>query len=290
MKDQAEALRSKLSLGENIHERKGQPETKVLGVVSGKGGVGKSNFVVNFALELQNRGKKVLIFDLDIGMANIDILLGQTSKFSIVDLLEEEMSIWEIIEKTPHHVSYIAGGSGLTNVFEMNQSYKNHFMDELQSIEDHFDYIIFDMGAGASKSSFQFLLAAHDIILLTTPEPTSITDGYAMIKHIYLEDSNLPISIVVNRVINGKEGKVTANNIIHVCKQFLSKEVKYIGAIPDDQAVLKAVRSQIPYIYESPNAKASQAMKKVVTEYIDDQFEDKQRHHHFLTKLKGLFK
>lgn len=291
MKDQADALRNRVTIARKSRSVIERDETKVIGVVSGKGGVGKSNFVVNFSLELQNQGQNVLIFDLDIGMANIDILLGQTSRLSIVDLLEGELPIWDIVEKTPDGISYIAGGSGLRDVFEMNDHRKEHFMSQLQVMNEHYDYIIFDMGAGASKSSFQFLLAAHEIILLTTPEPTSVTDAYAMIKHIHVEDGEVPLSIVVNRTLNKNEGNTTAQNILNVSTRFLQKEVHYLGAIPDDNSVRKAVRSQRPFILDAPNSKPAAAIKKIAKNYTASKYEEEiDRYQYFLSKVKRLFK
>ncbi|MGJ9381428.1 MinD/ParA family protein [Salipaludibacillus sp. CF4.18] len=267
MRDQADSLRNQLLVADEGNE-KSNTSIQVISVVSGKGGVGKSNFVVNFALGLQKRNKNVLIIDLDIGMANIDILLGQSSKYSIVDMLEQEMSIWSIVEKGPLGLSYVAGGSGLTRLFEMNKEKADFFYRQIESLESSFDYILLDMGAGVTTSSLHFLLSSHEILLVTTPEPTSITDAYAMIKFIHLEDEEIPISMVVNRAFSKKEADRTAENVINVTNRFLNKSITYLTYIPNDDTVLKAVRSQQPFLLLAPNSKCSKAIENTIDVFI----------------------
>ncbi|MDQ0253694.1 flagellar biosynthesis protein FlhG [Evansella vedderi] len=264
MKDQADVLRERMA-----YVRQGAiKNTKVIAVVSGKGGVGKSNFVVNFAIALQQLNKKVLVFDLDIGMANVDILLGRTSFQSIVDMLEKDLNIREIIEDGPEGLTFVSGGSGLTELFEMNQQKIDIFIKQLFLLQQDYDYIIFDMAAGVSNDSLQFLLSAHEVILVTTPEPTSITDAYATIKYIHSQDKKLPISLVVNRIHDRREGPLTAENMAAVCSKFLGKEITHLSTIPDDEAVSKAVRSQTPFILKSPRAESSKAIKETAKSYI----------------------
>lgn len=291
MNDQAEALRNQLLFSEKKNEN-GNAETKVIAVVSGKGGVGKSNFVVNFALGMQKRNKNVLIIDLDIGMANIDILMGQSSAYTIVDMLEQEISIWSVIEKGPLDISYVAGGSGLRRLFEMNKEKADFFYRQIQSLESSYDYILLDMGAGATSSSLHFLLSSHEILLVTTPEPTSITDAYAMIKFICMEDREIPISMVINRAFSKREAEQTAKNIISVATKFLDKQIRYLAFLPNDEIVLKAVRLQQPFLLLAPNSKPSKAMVATVNIFLgsEENYDkgEKQDLRSFLSKLKGF--
>ncbi|RKL69013.1 cobyrinic acid a,c-diamide synthase [Salipaludibacillus neizhouensis] len=290
MRDQADSLRNQLLVADEGNE-KSNTSIQVISVVSGKGGVGKSNFVVNFALGLQKRNKNVLIIDLDIGMANIDILLGQSSKYSIVDMLEQEMSIWSIVEKGPLGLSYVAGGSGLTRLFEMNKEKADFFYRQIESLESSFDYILLDMGAGVTTSSLHFLLSSHEILLVTTPEPTSITDAYAMIKFIHLEDEEIPISMVVNRAFSKKEADRTAENVINVTNRFLNKSITYLTYIPNDDTVLKAVRSQQPFLLLAPNSKCSKAIENTIDVFIGRDKKDSGKlitMGTFLSKLKSF--
>lgn len=285
MNDQAENLRKLLHMSHS--EKK---ETKVIAVVSGKGGVGKSNFSLNFALQLSKKGKKVLLFDLDIGMANVDILMGVSSKFSIVDMIDRDLSILDIIEDGPEGLSFIAGGSGLTTSFQLNPRKLSRFLQQLEQINGSYDYFIFDMGAGATKDSLQFILASHQIFVVTTPEPTSVTDAYAMIKYIQMKDRVIPISLVVNRAETAIEGKKTFDNLKLVTEQFLKKQIDLIGVIPNDPLVLKAVKVQKPFLLMGPDSKPSKALKEIVDEFLGEKKINEQAIlGSFVTKFKSFF-
>ncbi|MBU9714534.1 MinD/ParA family protein [Evansella tamaricis] len=285
MNDQAADLRVKMKRALDNSEEK--IETKVVAVASGKGGVGKSSFTINFALGLQNHGKKVLIIDLDIGMANVDILLGITSSYSIVDMLQDTLPIEEIIVEGPLGLSFVSGGSGLTEIFSMDQLKLDYFIQQISSLAKY-DYIFFDIGAGISINSLQFLLSAHEIFIITTPEPTAITDAYAMIKFIHLEDENIPLSLIVNRVRHYREGLSTATNVSNVCKEFLEKEIIHLISIPEDEMVWKGVRSQSPSIILAPSASSSLAIDEGVLRYLQgsDREETRSSITGFITKLR----
>lgn len=293
MNDQADALRNRMIRAKTSLETEDKKNTKIIAVVSGKGGVGKSNFVVNFSLGLQKKNKRVLIIDLDIGMANIDILLGQSSTYSIVDMIQKEMSIWSVIEKGPLGLSYIAGGSGLSEVFEMNEEKSNFFYHQIEALEQEYDYIFFDMGAGVTNSSFHFLLSSHEVFLVTTPEPTSITDAYGMIKYIDIKEKELPISMIVNRAHSKKDGERTSQNVLNVTKTFLNKDIHLLATLPDDEIVWKAVRAQQPFFLFSPRSKPSAAIEKAVNNYlyvVEQKSNNKDKSiDSFIKKLKGFF-
>ncbi|MFV8827169.1 MinD/ParA family protein [Alkalihalobacterium sp. APHAB7] len=287
MNDQAETLRKLMENNE------GQSDTKVISIVSGKGGVGKSNFSINFSLGLSQAGKRVLLFDLDIGMANVDILMGVSSKYNIVDMIENELTIWDIIEKGPENVSFVSGGSGFTQLFKLNEQKFGRFVTQLESLMSHFDYIIFDMGAGVSEDSIQFILSANEAIVVTTPEPTSITDAYAMLKYINSKNDTIHCSLIVNRTETEKEGQVTAQNFQRVVKQFLHKDIAYLGSIPNDKVVTKAVRSQKPFLLFDPKAKSSRAVELMVQVFLGKQGTGTgQQHTHFqsfVQRFTGFF-
>lgn len=265
MNDQAKNLRRMLDMANE--ELKA---THVLAVVSGKGGVGKSNFSLNFAIELIKIGKKAIVFDLDIGMANVDILMGISSKYTILDMIENELSIWDIIEEGPEKLSFIAGGSGLNSMFQLNPQKVLRFTQQLELINGKYDYIIFDMGAGVSKNGLQFVLSANEVIVVSTPEPTSVTDAYAMLKHIQIKDRELPISLLINRADSISEGTKTFENLKLVTQQFLQKEVRLMGIIPNDPIVLKAVKAQIPFVLYAPDSKSTRAVKEIALEYTGE--------------------
>lgn len=268
MRDQAASLREKLELH---HLTK---PAKTIAVVSGKGGVGKSNLALNFALELTNNGRKVLLFDLDVGMGNIEILLGKSSNKSIVQLFSRSCPIEEVIEEGPNALSYVAGGSGLAEIFTMDESKYHFFLAQFPKLLDTYDFIIFDMGAGISEGSAHFVLAADECIVVTTPEPTSLTDAYAMIKHVLQKSPDMSISLLVNRAASIKAGEQTIKRLSHVVSQFLQKNIKTLGIVPEDKKVRQAVSDQIPFILSNRKGAAAVAVKDIVEQYLGDKQEE----------------
>lgn len=284
-KDQAASLRQKMN---QINRTK---QAKTIAVVSGKGGVGKSNFTINFALKLIEKNKSVLIIDLDIGMGNIDILLGLQSRYSIVQMYENHLSIHDIIEVGPKSIAYISAGSGLSTVFNMDEAKLNYFLDQFNQISSEYDYIFFDMGAGATNESLAYILAADECILVTTPEPTSMMDGYAMIKHIHNKNDQLPFYLLINRADSIKEGKQVIRRLQKVTSYFLAKQIEALGVLPDDKKVSKAVISQVPFVLYDPLAQASRAIDQIVNQYLTDTIDlDKKAPSSFITKLKKFIK
>jgi flagellar biosynthesis protein FlhG len=279
MKDQAEELRLKL----RRNAEKKIPKT--IAVVSGKGGVGKSNFSLNFSISLAQKGYSVLLFDLDMGMGNLDILMGETSEYSIIDFFEKSVPLKEIIVNSPQKISYITGGTGLSKLVELDADMVEHFLHELSGVMDHYDYVVFDMGAGISNHSLQFILSVQEIIVITTSEPTSITDAYAMMKHIHLLDQSLPFNLVVNRIQTEKEGKQTYNRLANVLKTFLGRELAFLGMIPDDRAVQKAVKSQTPFILFNGRSQAAKSLKEM-TEFYCNRDANHRKASSFIARMK----
>src|SRR5699024_3760068 len=208
MRDQARQLRNKMS--------REQKKAKTIAIVSGKGGVGKSNTVLNIAIALQQRGKKTLIIDLDVGMGNIDILIGSESKYSIVQLFNEFMPLHDIIEIGPCDVSYVAGGTSLNELMQLDETKLNFFFEQYEQIVYEYDYIFLDLGAGVSESSMSFILASDECIIVTTPEPTSIMDAYSMIKHIVLKDREKRLYVVMNRSQRMHDGQKALNKFSEI--------------------------------------------------------------------------
>jgi len=281
MSDQATILREKLQFAN-------QPKSKVIGIVSGKGGVGKSNFSLNFAISLCQKSKKVLLLDFDVGMGNIDVLLGTVTNLSIIDIFNKNLTIRDIMNIGPDGLKYISGGSGLSNIFSLSESRLSHLFNELETAMEEFDYIIFDMGAGVSEQTIKLLSAMHEIFVITTPEPTAIMDAYAMIKHLVLNQVRAKLSIVVNRINSQKEGESVHFRLEQAIKHFMNVEVNLLGMIYDDPSVRKAVISQKPFILHSPSSQPSKNIEFISKKYVNEDFNE-QPSHSFIHRMKSLF-
>lgn len=279
MHDQAERLRSKLTTQKK--------QAKTIAFASGKGGVGKSNTALNFAIELQQQNKSVLLFDLDIGMGNIDILLGNRSEHSIVNFFADFMPIRGIIELGPVGLSYIAGGANLNDLIHLDEEKLNYFFDQYNLLAHSYDYIIFDLGAGVSSATLSFILAADECFMITTPEPTSITDAYSVVKQVVIHNKELPIHLIMNRCHNMREAKQSVDRFKQVVTNFLATDVVQTSLLPDDKAVTNAVMKQSPYIISAPRSAISRRLKKIVADFLIEDNESKQKStRSFIEKLK----
>lgn len=266
MLDQAEALRHRvLSHSEGLGR-----QTRILTVTSGKGGVGKSNFSLNFALALQKRGHRVLLFDADIGMGNIDVLLGLPASYNLFHLLKRDKSIWEIIQEGPGGLRFIAGGSGFKDLIRLSDEELEYFASEIAKLYGEVDYVLFDTGAGLSKETLRFIRAADETIVVTTPEPTSITDAYALMKMVTTMGEQAAFRLVVNRVGDDREGRQTADNIRQVAKTYLSLELPVLGFVPDDTHVSKAVKKQTALSNLYPDCPAARGIDGIAAEYLNE--------------------
>ncbi|PYI50385.1 MinD/ParA family protein [Paenibacillus flagellatus] len=267
MSDQAQSLRNLVRTQSDRTTR----TTQIVTVTSGKGGVGKSNFTLNFALTLQKQGYKVLVFDADIGLANIDVLMGISPKYSLYHLLKREKTIWEIIQKGHNELEFIAGGSGFNDLMRLTEAEVDYFADQVNQLNGHVDYIIFDTGAGLSQETLKFIVAANETIVVTTPEPTAITDAYAIIKMVNSLGHDVRFQLVVNRVTEAHEGKQTADKISLVAKQFLHINIPTLGFVEDDASVSKAVKKQVPFTVAFPTSAASRSIERLAQRFVSGQ-------------------
>jgi flagellar biosynthesis protein FlhG len=267
VEDQAEKIRE-------LMKAKGTPgdggsssakKTRIITVASGKGGVGKTNTSVNMALAYARMGKKVVVMDADLGLANVNVILNMIPKWNLFHVIRKQKTMREILVETEYGISIVAGASGFSKIANLTTEERATFIEELSTLANA-DIIIIDTGAGVSINVIDFIVASDDAVIITTPEPTAITDAYGIIKIIATEVDNLNIGIklIVNRVKSVAEGKKVADRLIGIASQFLNTKVDYLGFIYDDPIVSQAVLKQKPFMVIDPKAKASQCIQHIV--------------------------
>jgi len=241
---------------------------RVIAVTSGKGGVGKTNIVGNLAIAFQRMGKKVLIFDADLGLANIDIIFGIHPQDNIDAVIRGEKKLSEIIVQGPEGVSIIPASSGIEEVANLTEGQKLNLLGEFDNLNDKFDIMLIDTGAGISSNVVYFNLAAQERLVVVTPEPTSITDAYALLKVMFSRYGTKEFSILMNMVKDDKEAKSVFKNLSNVADKFLvGISLDYAGFIPVDDTLKKAVIKRQPVICAYPRAEASQRIN-ALAEYL----------------------
>ncbi len=241
----------------------------VLSITSGKGGVGKTNLSVNIACLLGQMGKKVLLLDADLGLANVDVLLGMTPPKNIFNIFNEGASLKDVLFRTPYGFSILPASSGVSEMLTLNSGQKMTLLDSLDSLEEDIDYLIADTGAGIHDNVIYFNIAAQERLVVLTPEPTSLTDAYALIKVLSTKYAVNQFRIVVNMADSAKQATDVYARLSAACDRFLDNiSLDYIGFVPKDGAVRKSVIMQKPFSLTHPAAPATQALHKVVSNII----------------------
>jgi flagellar biosynthesis protein FlhG len=259
MADQAERLRTIIKDATNVAQPVNPTRSaRVIAVTSGKGGVGKTNFSANVGIALAQLGKRVLLVDADLGLANADVVLGVTPKYHLGHVLSGEKKVSEVIQDGPAGLKILAGGSGDYRLANLSESSLESCVTSFNEIEKELDFIILDTGAGISRSVLKFVLAAEEVIVVTTTEPTSITDAYGVIKVIATTDPRIPIWVVVNMARDATEGKQVMERLRTVSQRFLGITLANIGFITWDQTVSKAVKEQQPFLIGHPRSTVAQ--------------------------------
>ena len=273
--DQAEQLRI-IKANKQI-----RPTARVITVTSGKGGVGKSNMSINLAIQFRKMGKRVVILDADFGLANIEIMFGAVPKHNLCDLVYEGKSISDIITQGPMGVGFISGGSGIAGMSNLGKDALTCIIQNLAELDALTDVIIVDTGAGISDSVLEFLVASGEVLLVTTPEPTSITDSYSLLKALYrhprFEEDYTKVKMVANRVDNVKEGQILFDKLNAVVTRYLKTPMEYLGCVPQDPQVVQAVMQQVPVSIQTPGAKSSQAYERIARRLCDKAQEEQKR-------------
>ena len=266
MNDQAQELRKMVGRHSNPSAVVPSSGTRIITVTSGKGGVGKTNLSTNLAITYAQAGKRVVLMDADLGLANVNVILGIIPKYNLYHLVRKQRNLEEILIDTDYGIKIVAGASGFAKIANMTADDRQTFIVEMSKLTD-VDIIIIDTGAGISDNVLSFIAAAQESIIITTPEPTAITDAYGIIKIIATEIPNIKEApkLLVNRVKSATDAQRVSKRIIDISNQFLNIEVDYIGYIYEDDAVRQAVLRQTPFSVMSPKSKASTCVRHIMS-------------------------
>lgn len=267
--DQVQQLRNIIKQ-QNMQQ---QHLARVITVTSGKGGVGKSNMSVNMAIQLSRLGKKVIILDADFGLANVEVMLGTRPKYNMADMIFGGKDIRDVICKGPENIGFISGGSGIKELSNLSKDQISGIINMMYGLDSLADIIIIDTGAGISDAVIDMVLASSEVLLVTTPEPTSITDAYALLKTINktpgFNAENTRIRMIGNRTLNMSDGYDLYNKLNSVVERFLNMKMEYLGAVPFDVNLTKAVMRQQPVSIAYPNTPAVKSIKAMAKTLID---------------------
>ena len=245
---------------------------RVITVTSGKGGVGKSNVSVNLAIQFKKLGKKVIIFDADFGLANVEVIFGIVPKYNMFDMIYNNKDITEVLTSGPLGIEFISGGSGVQELLRLDKNQLAYMIEKLYELDRLADIIIIDTGAGISDSVLDFVAASSEVLLVTTPEPTSITDAYAVLKAIKRRHDNVDqklINLLVNRIDTIAEGKEIFNKLNKVTNKYLDLELTNIGYLPNDKHLVKAVVEQKPVSILFPKSIITKGFEELADRMIN---------------------
>ena len=283
MIDQAARLRQLVNNNEEeqqpianvITEEKQHPVARVITVTSGKGGVGKSSLSVNLALQLQSAGKRVVILDADFGLANVEIMMGIRPKYTLADLMFKGKNLRDVVTEGPKGVGFISGGSGIQELSQLTREQIVYLTEKLVELDEIADVIIVDTGAGISDMVLEFLTSSTEILLVVTPEPTSITDAYALLKALNNKaefcKEHTAIKMVANKATNEQDGRNLYEKMNAVIQKFLSIELEFLGTVPKDDLQSLAIIQQAPISISNPNAPSARGFATVAKKLNDTQ-------------------
>ena len=266
--DQASRLR------QLVQSENKMPTSRVITVTSGKGGVGKTTMSVNLALEMVKKGKKVVILDADFGLANVEVMLGIRPKYNLLDLIHNNLKISDIITTGPNGIGFISGGSGVSELADLDNVKIRLLINKLIELDNMYDVVIIDTGAGITDSVMEFVMVSPEVLLVVTPEPTSITDAYSLLKVLRRRKDFNPIYkniyVIANRVKDDNEGLEIYSKINTVSSKFLNTNLKYLGAVIQDKNASMAVIEQKPIVMSFPNSVSAKCIGELTSKLVND--------------------
>ncbi|MBI4977305.1 MAG: MinD/ParA family protein [Spirochaetes bacterium] len=278
MADQADELRKMMSGPVQYQQR-------VIAVTSGKGGVGKTNVAINLGIALGRYNKKVIVMDADLGLANVNVILGKIPEFNLFHVMKGLKKMRDIVINTNYGIRFIAGASGFSQLANLSEESRNNLVNGLEELNDA-DIIIIDTGAGVSNNVLSFVLAADEVVIVTTPEPTAITDAYGIIKAISSEATSPDLKLIINRVKSVTEARKVSERVVNIASQFLNMKVNNLGFVFEDEIVSQAVIRQLPFMELDPKSRAAMCLDHLAQRLLkitDKEFKEPKG-------LKGFFK
>lgn len=289
LKDQAATLRDLAD--RKASQKRRARHSRVMVVASGKGGVGKTNIAVNLGIALAQRGSKVAILDADMGLANVDIVLGLNPRYNLSHVINGERTLMEVMTRGPSGLGIIAGGSGVAELADIGQRQLERFVASLEELDEALDILLIDTGAGISRTVLSFALASDEALVVATPDPTSLADAYGLIKLLAIRNPQAQLRIVVNMCENEESGKEVFDKLNGVAMRFLSRKLDYAGSIPRDIMVQKAVQEFQPFYIAYPRCKATIAIGRMAEGLLGDELGSNARQaREGLTGITGLFR
>lgn len=262
MADQAQKLREIV--------RNKRELARVIAVTSGKGGVGKTNTSVNLAIALAARGKRVVLLDADLGLANVEVVLGLNSIFNLQHVIDGERSMEQVMVQGPGGVRVVPGTSGLAKLADLSEHARRNIMAGLAELQKRADFIIIDTMAGIGRSAMSFVVPADEVLLVCTPEPSSIVDAYAMLKTVYQHRNGANVRLIANMVANQRQASAVYSKLSNVSQQYLARRISYLGFVPRDQHVSQAVMQSQPFCLRFPHAPAAKSIHDIASRIVNN--------------------
>ncbi len=271
--DQATSLREMKKGASAPVKTEGKPrkDVRVIAITSGKGGVGKTNIAANLGYALATMKKKTMVLDADMGLANLDLILGLTPKYNLCHVLYGEKTLKETMVEGPGGMMVLPASSGIEELAEMSAAQKAYLLDEMSTLDDVMDFVLIDTGAGIAGNVMYFNAAAREIIVIVTPEPTSMTDAYALMKILYQRHARKRFRLIVNMVQNEMEAKAVYQRLSMAMGHFLNLGVEYLGFIPRDDKLADAVRIQKPLVAAWPSSPASRSIREIARRLCNEE-------------------
>lgn len=246
------------------------PLVRTIAISSGKGGVGKTSLTVNLAIALSRLGQKMLILDGDLGLANVDILLGLHAKYNLHHLVKGTKKLDDLVINGPEGIKIIPGGSGLYQMANLSDYQAQTLVKSIATLDGTADFLLIDTAAGISANVVNLVRGTSEVIVVACPEPTSVTDAYGLIKTLSLECRRITIKLIINMAQNWAEAEDARRRIASAAKHFLGTEIEHVGSVPFDVNVARAVQQQIPFVVATPRSPASAAISEIGHKLLND--------------------